>query len=738
MSVNQKTLILSEENEHSAVVWQPAESLHLNNLMEKAQLTSVDRVRVITETNRIVSRCVEPVWGTERSNVSLVLGRVQSGKTLSFTAVCTAAIDNGYPLIVILAGTKNNLFNQTFTRLQKDLGEAFGDTAPVIYANPTKKDESSILDKILPFQSPNDGLFKRKANILVVLKHKRRIREAASLLACLKDQTDISFPILLIDDEADQAGLNTLHSQGQQSSVNAAISLLRESMSLHTYLMYTATPEAPLLLAAVDSLAPESVTVLEAGAGYTGGEKLFSKDSNSFINIIPKDEIELAFDPTIITPPPSLTNALNYYLMVLCYGAHLVDQVKATMLIHPSGTIDHHERFHAWVLAYLEELKSTLGEDESYRTSVLIEQFQEGYNELKVRVEDPVFLKPLKVYLASLREVVMNILSKVVNSNSDDEITSQDWSNYHGVIVTGGNVLDRGFTVENLAVTYMPRGKGVGNADSIQQRGRFFGYRGRLTPFLRGWFPLETANAFSAYVDHERIIRKDLLELDAQNQKLIVWKRQFFMKHALVPTRSAVISANVVKLSMERNIWQFRQHKLLSSSESNDLHTQTISNLFKCSVPHELDNRNNISSRHRVSTVRLGEVLPMLSEWHAEAEESVFLSNVLFVVSSFIDQDGEVDLLDVDGWFSRTNTAIRQRSIISNQGTISSQINNLHQGRSNSAGVFPGDAAFRSSDRLTIQFHRVSGKKNGVALPAITAICISLPDEIHGKVFSTL
>src|SRR6185436_1461870 len=103
------------------------------------------------------------------------------------------------------------------------------------------------------------------------------------------------------------------------------------------------------------------------------------------------------------------------------------------------------------------------------------------------------------------------------------------WSDFYSHILVGGQAMDRGFTVEGLTVTYMPRGSGVGNADTIQQRARFFGYKLGYLGYCRVYLDSEVQDAFRSYVTHEEDIRERLLEYTATGRPLRDWKRAFFL-----------------------------------------------------------------------------------------------------------------------------------------------------------------------------------------------------------------
>src|SRR5690606_1678726 len=122
-----------------------------------------------------------------------------------------------------------------------------------------------------------------------------------------------------------------------------------------------------------------------------------------------------------------------------------------------------------------------------------------------------------------------------------------DWRSAYGWILVGGQAMDRGFTVEGLTVTYMPRGIGVGNADTVQQRARFFGYKRRYLGYCRVYLEQGTLNAFQSYVEHEEDIRAQLEEFQDDGRPLNDWKRAFVLDMAFRPCRHQVLEFDYMR-----------------------------------------------------------------------------------------------------------------------------------------------------------------------------------------------
>lgn len=194
---------------------------------------------------------------------SLALGFVQSGKTTSITALIAAAADNGYKVVIALLGGTNLLLDQNRARLEKALG--IGARQDYVWVTEGSPSGPAAAKRIA------DWLGRDRVVFVPVLKHAGRIR---ALSACLDRLRDGQVPVLIVDDEADQASLNT-QGMAAESRTYEALRELREAVPNHLYVQYTATPYAPLLLEADDLLSPEFVEFLQPGPGYTGGREFF-------------------------------------------------------------------------------------------------------------------------------------------------------------------------------------------------------------------------------------------------------------------------------------------------------------------------------------------------------------------------------------------------------------------------------------------------------------------------------
>ncbi len=203
---------------NSLIRWTPQVGPEVRALLDSApHLGEEGRTQLIAEATRVLSKCVPPNNSPE-GETGLAIGFVQSGKTLNFTTVAALARDNGFPLIIVITGTSVPLFNQSNQRLVQDLGIGTRRGARRWRHFPNPRDaDLDALRGVIDSWRPGSIVpeIRRQAAIVTVMKHYRRLDRLNDLLLEL-ELDDI--PALVIDDEADQAGLNNEVNQQRQSA----------------------------------------------------------------------------------------------------------------------------------------------------------------------------------------------------------------------------------------------------------------------------------------------------------------------------------------------------------------------------------------------------------------------------------------------------------------------------------------------------------------------------------------
>ena len=210
------------------------------------------------------------------------------------------------------------------------------------------------------------------------------------------------------------------------------------------------------------------------------------------------------------------------------------------MLIHPSRTTDPQGHFAHWAKQVKQGWTETLSlPDNDPDHTELLAEFKNAYDELANTVEAG--MPAWDELKTGLKRAIRSTQVLEVNS-TPRRATEIPWRNEYAWILVGGQALDRGFTIEGLTVTYMPRGLGMGNADTLQQRARFFGYKRGYLGYCRIFLDADVIDAFRDYVVHEENVRKQLEEFRATQLPLNRWKRAFLMAPGLQPTRRNVLT----------------------------------------------------------------------------------------------------------------------------------------------------------------------------------------------------
>jgi hypothetical protein len=505
--------------------------------------------RIVTEAATILGRCVPP---TEPSgqDAGLVVGYVQSGKTLSFTTVTALARDNGYGVVILLAGTAVALKGQSEDRLTIDLGMSEIQHDWRKFENPEfKGGHAADIERVLRAWSSSrggaPGTAKRSV-LITVLKHHQRLK---SLREVLERVGLNGVPVLIIDDESDQAGLNAKAGKNLRNGANELSSTYQRILELktviphHTYLQYTATPQANLLIAVADVLSPSFAELVSPGDGYVGGKDFFSSNKPLCFEI-PAQQVPTLQNP-LTEAPQSLQQALQ--LFVLGAAHHSVTRGKGnrSMMVHPSQRTAPHTDYKEWLDGLLEHWRDFLEQPKSSAVRKELEcSFRENYDELLRTFPT---LEPFEKLVDALPEVFSEVKVVKVNSNADGQ-KAVKWNDWPYWILVGGQKLDRGFTVEGLTVSYMPRTAST-NADTLQQRARFLGYKKSYEGLCRVFLLDNVIDAFESYVESEEFVRGALAE--HRGKPLQEWKRDFILNRALSPTRRAVIGRRVIQVDMD-------------------------------------------------------------------------------------------------------------------------------------------------------------------------------------------
>ena len=480
----------------------------LRNALFQKGLSDVDLDEVDRASSKIVSR-LGPPNAEEISTRGLVLGHVQSGKTTNFSAVMAKAADAGYRLFIVLSGVHNSLRQQTQTRLEQDLM-----TVQERWFNLTHDGDFHSPGNAAAMLSTQD-----KRCLAVVKKNSHRLKRLIRWLDSVPDAVR-SCPILVIDDEADQASINV----GAQR--RSAISrLIRDLLSRPkaAYVGYTATPFANVLVdphSEEDLYPRDFIIALKQPSEHMGTETIFGRerlthdepdvwsDGEDMVRHVPEDEVELIRPPTATeelmgwtpTVVPSLKQAIHYFILATAARRARDQTGHSSMLIHTTMRVHGQMRTRQPVQNALDELRRWVRSGRTHKIETLWNHERE-----RVRIPglDPVRYGDLVCHLDDVLEQSRIV---VENSASQERLTyDQDPQT---VIAIGGNTLSRGLTLEGLVVSYFLR---VASAyDTLLQMGRWFGYRRGYRDLPRVWMTSDLHEWFIHLATVEAEIRVDI------------------------------------------------------------------------------------------------------------------------------------------------------------------------------------------------------------------------------------
>ena len=489
----------------------------------------------------------------------LVLGDVQSGKTANYTAISNKAADTGYRIIIILAGLMENLRQQTQSRLDTE----FSGRKSEYYLDP--KAEQTIKNQ--PVGVGRYGTGKRIASftsvskdfdinvlksndlnlesvsdpiVLVVKKNKRILQNLIKWLSKSKDPTTdkIMLPMLLIDDEADNASVNTKSEDESPAAINACIRTLLHSFYQESYLGITATPFANIVINPEtedemrgDDLFPRDfVYSLAPPTNYIGADKIFGEESSFSDVLIPlrRDEMDHFFpfthkrDLPVDALPPSMYEALGYFLLFNAIRDIRGDYSEhRSMMIHVSRFTDVQNRITEAVNEWLVQVKSDV---QNY--AALPDAQREKINSLRFlhKVWDKHSLESISrtswdaVCREYLNKAIAPIAVRAVNQKTG--ATSLDYFAHKDdglrVIAIGGNSLSRGLTLEGLGVSYFYRKSQM--YDTLLQMGRWFGYRPNYDDLFRIWMAEEAIDWYGYITRAANELKDEIAKMKLANQ----------------------------------------------------------------------------------------------------------------------------------------------------------------------------------------------------------------------------
>ena len=485
---------------------------------------------------------------------------MQSGKTANYRGLFCNAADAGFNLIIILAGIDNNLRSQTQTRIDEGflgfdtqntraydmnrtirigvgLIPGFDNAIANSYTTSTERGDFTK-------QAANTAGFNFNNPQPIILVIKKNVSVLKRLYSWLKSQSthDIiaNKSLLLIDDEADNASINTSRDGDDPTAINKNICKIIKLFNRSAYVGYTATPFANIFIPLdKDDLFPKDFIInLPAPDNYIGPEKVFGTSANPDGN---EDLLPIVFPvtdsdtfvpaghrrddpkPTIDDIPESLKTAIKCFIITCSIRiARGQENKHNSMLIHVS-------RFQAWqnhLKIIIDRLFKYYKSEIEANDPTIMEEFRQIFEEdtptyrsycsitreimnspVLSRVDNRMRLHTWDEIKPLLYRAVQKIEVKSINGTSGDSLTYyENEKNGISVIAIGGDKLSRGLTLEGLSVSYFLRASKM--YDTLMQMGRWFGYRPGYVDLCR----LFTSNELNEWYRHITLASDELRE----------------------------------------------------------------------------------------------------------------------------------------------------------------------------------------------------------------------------------
>lgn len=490
--------------------------LNINGL-PKSVIDATDEV-----TDKVLDRLGNPNDTSPWSRRGMVVGHVQSGKTQNYTGLICKAADAGYRLIVVIAGIHNNLRNQTQARI--DEGFIGRDTGRLAHVDKAQRQKLigvgqfdqrefpvSLTNTMRDFNKAMATTFTAQLsqfNVPVVLVIKKNSSTLKNLLEWLKEHSAhestqmVSQPMLVIDDEADNASINTAYARDEVTRINGQIRELLSIFHRSCYVGYTATPFANIFIdpdtdddALRQDLFPRHFIIgLDAPSNYFGAQKVFLDARDRHVRLIDDNEDILPLKHTINHPvgvlPGSLVQAVRAFIVSRAIRNSRGQQAAhASMLINASRFTDIQGRLRSQVNDVVSRIRDAVAVDAGKGRTAL--------HNPEIAALHAVWEQEYRTdadwsnVQARLHEVLVAAKVVEVNASKRSQALDYDHAGEHGVtiIAIGGFSLSRGLTLEGLTVSYFLRNSIM--YDTLMQMGRWFGYRPNYEDLCRVWMPAD-------------------------------------------------------------------------------------------------------------------------------------------------------------------------------------------------------------------------------------------------------
>ncbi len=641
-----------------------------------------------------VDRIYESILNLDEIKNLLLVGKVQSGKTSNLKLLTALLFDNDYKLGVIYGGYSGELLKQTIERFKNAYRKNINEKDIVIID--TYHTNVDGLRDVVP-----NKISKNKV-LIISMKNHETIQKVTNALSKTKFY---NYKTFIIDDEGDQASLNTEIRNNGESTTYKNIASMIEALEDPLYLSSTATPNAIIFQPSTSKIEPKSVVLIEPGEEYYGADFFHTKTDNIIEVSENSEEIKVSND---------MIKAFNHFLISSAI-LHIEGIDNTSMIVHTHKDIYIHKQIKRDFEAIKKFYENIIEKDKNYFYKELNTTYKPPYFDEKFveKYSLDVLIKIIK------NKVFPNLFFILYNSEGSDDLAFKEFKSH--TVSIGGELIQRGVTFNNLVTSYFTRSpKTGGNMDTTLQRARWFGYRKKISHLMRIFTTKELSNSFSVLTDVEQQLWEQFYSV--QEGELTLDDIAIRADSKMNVARQNVVS---IELTNFRRKW-FKQNLGIFDSETIVKNNTLVENyLVKFS-------KNKIS---------LGRVDGEVNVEYFEDSSKNFIENIINKLTIFkyeplnkiFDYDMENETIDVL-MMDSLKLGYREREF--NENNV---VNNLHQGQDKSnkdSSNFLGDSkVIKNKDRITIQIFKVLPKKDGKKKQEFIQYMFAVYLPVVGKYF---
>lgn len=495
----------------------------------------------------------------------LIIGDVQSGKTATYTGLICKAADAGYKVVILLTGITENLRRQTQERIDEGIvgitlkKEGKIEKYPRVGVGLDNKQikATSVTSTLNDFVGNcNKITMSLASNSLVLFVIKKNVSVLQRLFNWLREQNIdpvkgyVNVPMLLIDDEADNASVNTRKDETDPTRTNKLIRQICNLFMNSTYVGFTATPFANVFIDpdSVDAmqhadLFPEHfIYALEAPSNYVGADKIFYPEGTFYHNlryitdITEPDYASEEYKDLVQNNLEVLNSGTFYYKHKKEWDGILPDSLRESILCfclanvvrdlrgqskEPRSMLVNMSRFihvqkvitgHVaeWFEAVFNDIRVNFNEDASKNHHLpLYGELRSLWEKHFSQVNDVTFARVSQK--ATLLAALEKIEVKMVNGSKQSASLNYKENPSLRVIAIGGLALSRGLTLEGLMVSYFYRN--TATFDVLMQMGRWFGYRRGYEDLFQIWTSHTSALWYAEVAKASAELKNDIREM---------------------------------------------------------------------------------------------------------------------------------------------------------------------------------------------------------------------------------